>query len=451
MVWNLWVMRNHVLNQFKWHLYEDICELITDKYIMKNLIIFFLILACLSCSKDAKIPDGTRLRGPFCIGLMGDKKATLTYFSPYSADKQFNAKILLPYKFVDPDYFEIYQSDGQINNFKEITRLKNDHNYTFTLGGLNNGNAYYFYVVGEKAGYTPLYSDTIMVIPNQKLTFSTLASTKINQTISSLAYSPVANKIAYVDKSYAWNGGANCCMAESVLLSSTDNQESELLTTFSYDPNWSSNGDTIVFAEETQGQGSYSQIALYDLASKAITKLTSDTTYKYNPSFSPSGDKIIFQSNRNRPDINTTNIWSLDLSTLKTELIIDLSKTNFVNASRPLWMNENDFVFQGTKNSRTSIYKYSRQTNGIESLITSKWNDYNASVSPDGSQIAFLSNRSGSEQLWLYNLQSNDYKQLTGYDDSESFDGNWTKINWMNNNQLLFTFGDNRLTKIFLK
>ena len=114
-------------------------------------------------------------------------------------------------------------------------------------------------------------------------------------------------------------------------------------------------------------------------------------------------------------------------------------------------MNENDFVFQGTKNSRTSIYKYSRQTNGIESLITSKWNDYNASVSPDGSQIAFLSNRSGSEQLWLYNLQSNDYKQLTGYDDSESFDGNWTKINWMNNNQLLFTFGDNRLTKIFLK
>ena len=70
------------------------------------------------------------------------------------------------------------------NNFKEITRLKNDHNYTFTLGGLNNGNAYYFYVVGEKAGFTPLYSDTIMVIPNQKLTFSTLASTKINQTIS---------------------------------------------------------------------------------------------------------------------------------------------------------------------------------------------------------------------------------------------------------------------------
>ncbi len=412
---------------------------------MRNFIIFILILASFSCKKEEKIPAGTKLRGPFLISLIGDEKVTLTYFSQYIPD------LFSTYKLVDPDYFDIYESEGQLNNFKEVIKLKNNNIYSYTLDGLNNGTTYYFYVVGEKEGYKPLSSGTIMIIPNQKLTFDTLVTISNNHTISSVSFSPVTNKIAYVDKNYAWNGGTNCCMAESIIISSTDNQDSELLATFSYDPNWSSNGDTIVFAEETQGHGYYSQIAVYDLNSKAITKLTNDTTYYYNPSFSPSDDKILYQSNKNRPDINSTNIWMMDLGTFNTKLIIDLSKTNFANVSRPVWMDENDFIFQGTTNSQTSIFKYSIQTNGIEPLIESKWNDYNPAISPNADQIAFISERSGSEQLWLYNLQTKEYKQLTGYDDNEYFDGNWTKINWMNNNQLLFTFGENTLTQVSLR
>ena len=411
-----------------------------------------MIIVSVSCKKEEKIPVDTRLRGPGLISLIDDKKVTLTYFSQFLPDKQFNADILLPYKLVDPDYFDIYESEGQLNKFKEIRELKNDNIYKYTLDGLNNGTPYYFYVAGKKKGYKPLYSDTIMIIPNQKLTFNTLATINNNHSIVSVSYSPVANKVAYVDKNYAWNGGANCCMAESIILSSNDNKDSELLATFAYDPNWSSNGDTIVFAAETQGHGYYSQIAIYDITSKAITKLTDDTTYYYNPSFSPSDGKLLYQSNKNRPDINSTNILKMDLSTLKTELIIDLSKTNFVNVSRPDWKDENDFIFQGTSsNGKTSIYKSSILTKEIVPLIESNWNDYNATISPNADQIAFISDRSGNEQLWIYNLKSKEYKQLTGYDDSDYFDGNWTKINWMDNNQLLFTFGDNKLTKVLLK
>jgi Tol biopolymer transport system component len=417
-----------------------------NKDVVRNFTIFILILVSFSCKKEEKFPSGTTLRGPFCLSLIGDKKVTFTYFSQY-------IPIIFPTpKEVDPDYFDIYESEGQINNFKEFVKLKNDNIYKYTLDGLNNGTTYYFYVVGEKEGYKPLCSDTIMIIPNQKLTFDTLVTIKNNHSISSVSYSPVANKIAYVDKNYAWNGGDNCCMAESIILSSIDNQDSGLIAIDSYDPNWSSNGDTIVFAEETLRHGYYSQIAIYDLNSKAITKLTNDTTYYYNPTFSPSDDKILYQSNKNRPDINSTNIWMMDLGTYKTELIIDLSKTNFANISRPDWMDENDFIFQGTSsNNMTSIYKSSILTKKIEPLIESRWNDYNATISPNADQIAFISDRSGSEQLWLYNLQTKDYKQLTGYDDNDYFDGNWTKIDWIDNNQLLFTFGDNRLTKLLLK
>jgi hypothetical protein len=423
-----------------------------NKDVVRNFIIFILILVSFSCKKEEKIPANTRLRGPGLNSLIGDKKVNLTYFSQFLPDKQFNVDILLPYNLVDPDYFDIYESEGQINKFAKIIELRNDNIYKYTLVGLNNGTPYYFYVVGKKEGYKSLYSDTIMIIPNQKLTFDTLVTINNNHSISSVSYSPVANKVAYVDKSYAWNGGANCCMAESIILSSTDNRNSELLAIDSYDPDWSSNGDKIVFAEETLGQGYYSQIAIYDVASKVITKLTNDITYTYNPSFSPSNGKLLYQSNKNRPDINSTNIWLMDLRTFNTELIIDLSKTNFVDISRPVWMDENDFIFQGTNsNTRTSIYKSSILTKKIEPLITSGWNDYNAAISPNADQIAFISDRSGSEQLWLYNLQTKEYKQLTGYDENDYFDGNWTKINWMDNNQLLFSFGDNSLTKVLLK
>jgi Tol biopolymer transport system component len=405
-----------------------------------------LILGSFSCKKDVKIPADSRLRAPSLSSLIDDKKVTLKYFS------QFIPDVFSSYTLVDPDYFDIYESEGQLNKFNEVIELKNDNIYEYSLNDLNNNSTYYFYIVGKKEGYKSLYSDTIMVIPNQKLTYDSLITFNNNHSISSVSYSPAANKVAYVDKNYAWNGGANCCMAESIILSSNDNKDSELLATFSYDPNWSSNGDTIVFAAETQGHGYYSQIAVYDLTSKVITKLTNDTTYYYNPSFSPSDGKLLYQSNKNRPHINSTNIWMMDLSTLKTELIIDLSKTNFVNVSKPDWMNENDFIFQGTSlNNVTSIYTSSLVTKKIEPLIASRWNDYNATISPNADQIAFISDRSGNEQLWLYNLQSKEYKQLTGYDDNDYFDGNWTKIDWIDNNQLLFTFGDNRLTKLLLK
>jgi Tol biopolymer transport system component len=413
---------------------------------VRKAIIFILILVSFSCKKDVKIPANSRLRAPSLSSLIDDKKVTLKYFS------QFIPDVFSSYTLVDPDYFDIYESEGQLNKFKGVVELINNNNYEYTLNDLNNNSTYYFYVVGKKEGYKSLYSDTIMVIPNQKLTYDMLITFNNNQSIVSVSYSHVTNKIAYVDKNYAWNGGENCCMAVSIILSSIDNQNSELLAIDSNDPDWSSNGDKIVFAEETLGQGYYSEIAIYDVASKVITKLTNDITYYYNPSFSPSDDKILYQSNKDRPDINSTNIWMMDLNTFNTELIIDLSKNSFVNVSKPDWMNENDFIFQGTSlNNMTSIYTSSILTKKIEPLIASRWNDYNATISPNTDQIAFISDRSGNEQLWLYNLKSKEYKQLTGYNDNDYFDGNWTKIDWIDNNQILFTFGDNRLTKLLLK
>jgi hypothetical protein len=91
-----------------------------NKDVVRNFIIFILILVSFSCKKEEKIPANTRLRGPGLNSLIGDKKVNLTYFSQFLPDKQFNVDILLPYNLVDPDYFDIYESEGQINKFAKI-------------------------------------------------------------------------------------------------------------------------------------------------------------------------------------------------------------------------------------------------------------------------------------------------------------------------------------------
>jgi Tol biopolymer transport system component len=417
---------------------------------MKNITLFILMVVFGSCQNEEKAPEDksqadARLRAPFVHGYTGDHKVTLTYFSDFIPD------ILLPYKLVDPDYFEIYESEGKPDNFRKFIELKNGKVYTYSINYLKNNTAYYFYVVGKKEGYTPLHSDTIMVMPNEKLTFSTYVTLNNDQSMALVSYSPVANRIAYVNKNYTWNGGENCCMAPSILLSTLQNKDPELLAIASYDPDWSSDGAKIIFAKETMGEGYNAKIVVYDVMSEVITVLADDTAYMYHPVFSPSDGRILYQSSKDRPDNNSTNIWLLDLNTLKTELIIDLAGINLVDAAKPDWINENDFLFQGTgSDNRTSIYRSSVLTKETEPLIRSNWNDYNAAISPDGEQVAFISDRSGTEQLWLFNIQSKEYKQLTGYDENDYFSGNWTRINWMNNYQLLFTFGENRLTRLLL-
>jgi len=416
---------------------------------MKKYRLLILIFVLLSCQKEAKIStDGTKLRGPCLSSLIDDQKVTLKYYSQY----QNTTDILLPYKLVDPDYFDIYESQGQLNEFKKVIELKNDNNYRYTFNDLNNDSAYYFFVIAKREGYVPICSDTIMVIPNPRPPFEDLFVYNNNHTVVSVSYSPSVNKIAYVDNNYSWNGGENCCMTNSIIISSINNQSQELLVTDSSDPDWSPNGDKILFLLGSIGHGYYTQISLYDVSSKTITRLTNDTTYYYNPTFSPSGDKILYQSNKNRPDINSTNIWLMDLNNSSIGKIIDLSANNLINISRPDWINENEFIFQGIKsNNITSIYKSDIRTKNIEPLIESRWNNYSASISQNADRIAFVSDRSGSEQLWLYNIQTKEYKQLTGYDSNEYFLDAWTKINWIDNDQLLFTFGENRLTQLNIK
>lgn len=57
-------------------------------------------------------------------------------------------------------------------------------------------------------------------------------------------------------------------------------------------------------------------------------------------------------------------------------------------------------------------------------MIISDWMDVCPAISPDNKQVAFISNRSGTNQIWIYNIITKKYNQITG-DIGDNVDSNW--------------------------
>ncbi len=135
---------------------------------------------------------------------------------------------------------------------------------------------------------------------------------------------------------------------------------------------WSPNGKDIAFSGMVEGQ---SDIFSYNFDTKQVTQITNDEYSDYAPSYSPDGKKIVFSSDRaavqsgNFAAVNPINLTTYDIETKALNNIP---------------------VFPGA-------------------------NNLNAQFSGDSKRIFFLSNRDGFRNLYEYNLENSNLKQLTDY------------------------------------
>ncbi len=414
---------------------------------MRKCVIVGLIVILSGCEKNEIDTEGKVIWGPNPVALINDREVQLDWldYSTYN-------EVLLPYEILDPDKFEIYISKNDFPNFTKLIELDNDKEYSYTVTGLDNNQPVYFYMTSEKKGFDKLTSDTIMVIPNKEKAPIDLTVQNDNHTIASVSVAHGLGKIAYVDKYYSWEGGENCCMTVSVLISNLDGSQPELLDINAYEPCWSPNNNEIVFRTENNeinsGNGTPSQIALFDYSSKSITKLTNDTVFNYAPVFSNNGEMVLYQSTKGVTDVYSTNIWLIDLKSLEKTQLTDLENSELMSFGKADWIDNENYIFHATKqNYKKQIYSSGINANTIEKVIESVWNDYCPSISPDDKTIAFISDRSGTNQIWIYNLDTQKYKQLTGYRDNEYISESWTRIEWIDNQNITFTINENKFVK----
>ena len=414
---------------------------------MKGFLAVGLITILFGCENNVIDTEGKVIWKPNPDAIINDSEVQLNWLNGTIYDE-----VLLPYEIIDPEKFEIYISRNSYPNFTKLIEIENDKEYSYTIKDLDNNQPVYFYVTSLRKGFEKLISDTIMAIPNKEISPINLAVQKENHTIVSVSRANSINKIAYVDDYYSWDGGSNCCMTVSILISNIDGSQAELLDINGYEPYWSPDDSKIAFRTENNeinlGNGIPSQIALYDYSTKTITKLTDDTVFNYAPVFSENGEMILFQSTKGVLDIYSTNIWLIKLNTLVKTQLTDLDNSELMNFGRANWIDNERYVFHAKeKKYKNQIYKSAINSNLVEKVFYSDWNDYCPAFSPNDKMIAFVSDRSGSNQIWIYYLDTHKFKQITGYSNDVCISESWTRIEWIDNNTISFTLNENRFVK----
>jgi hypothetical protein len=144
-------------------------------------------------------------------------------------------------------------------------------------------------------------------------------------------------------------------------------------------PRWSPDGRLIVLSGLEGGQ---EDLFLVDVTTGRIVRLTDDAYSERTPHFAPSGDAIVFATDRG-PETN-----------------LDELRFGSWNIARLTLLPTGDAWTAGD----------------VEVLVEGEGNDFAPVWSPDGTQIAFVSDRDGTHQVYTLDLATGEERRRTRFD-----------------------------------
>lgn len=149
----------------------------------------------------------------------------------------------------------------------------------------------------------------------------------------------------------------------------------------------------------TRDAGATREIWVIDSDGENLRRVTDHRDLALSPAWSPSGDRILY--NALESESGQWRVFEQDVATGRSTLVQPLREGNYYT---PAYLPDGDRVaFQIHTGSRSGIYTYDIRRNCcLTNLTEGRSEDLNPTYSPDGSWLAFNSNRLGSAIPQIY-------------------------------------------------
>lgn len=431
----------------------------TNLNLMKSLIfsLFLFMIIGISCDKDdsAGIDGENRLWPPALSGIRDDSKVELKWLNPVIYEKVYR-----PFDYITPEKFEIYMGEGNSQKMALIAAIENDDLYTFTVSNLRNGINYFFEVKGLREGMPPVKSGLIMVMPSGPEEITRKVENR-DFSMESGSFSTGNRVMAYIDRSFTWDNGKYGQAALFAYDLSTG--KNRIIDTSAYFPDWSPTEMKLVYCSDKHevitGNKMPQHLVTYDYETGLRKKLTTGTSFNINPEFSHDGKWIVYSSDDGNNEV--FNLWKIasdgsQKTRITNNLNLSSAAVGNIELGRPVWSPDDKYIYYNVvseERGHDGIFRVNIQTGQTEPVINSGWLDTCPSISPDGKNIAFISNRSGSNQIWLYRINTGAWIQITGCT-GDYVNRDWGKIEWTGNTEILYSGysqADSRETLLTIK
>lgn len=189
-------------------------------------------------------------------------------------------------------------------------------------------------------------------------------------------------------------------------------------------PAWSPNSKFVTF--ETGDENS-NYLHMTDLeGSSPIELMSGDRNTFFSYEWSDDGQYIVVTTNYDDydKDIHHDELYLIDVESGESTLILTGSDTSI--SSSMYWMDDNYVTFAAYINGNSDIYRVNAKTKVLENLTQSLSDEVGSTPSPDGKQIAYVTNMTGDRQIHILNVDDNSTFKLTSNSSGEERDYIWS-------------------------
>ena len=213
-------------------------------------------------------------------------------------------------------------------------------------------------------------------------------------------WAPDGSQIAYT----SWRSGYPDIIVQSMTTGSVPQKPAKGSPEVqNYLPAWSPDGTKIAFMSSRDGN---QEIYYMNRDGSGLRRVTNHPSIDVTPTWSPTGQQIAFVSDRTgRPQIYVVNIDGTGLNKI----------TNEVACDRPTWSPApfNEIAYTSQSGGGHDIRVYEFATGQTRTITDGNGSNESPAFAPNGRHIAFSSDRSGVEQIYIIDRDGKNLRQMT--------------------------------------